>query len=126
VAKVRWHPHGANDSTLLVLTADGLLREYDVSEDAEEPTQVVDFCADGSKPPSFAKSGFGLSRSHNLQKSSSARSGLAGWSADDVDGTIATSFCLGQGKADWGPLTLYCLMRNGDIYAVCPYVPKNA
>jgi hypothetical protein len=23
--------------------------------------------------------------------------------------------CVGQGKADWGPLTLYALMRNGDV-----------
>lgn len=38
----------------------------------------------------------------------------------------ATSFSFGKGKADWGPLTIYVVMKSGDIYARCPYLPKNA
>ncbi|MBW0479075.1 hypothetical protein O181_018790 [Austropuccinia psidii MF-1] len=37
----------------------------------------------------------------------------------------AVSICLGTGSGDWGPLTLYCIMQNGDLYAICPYLPKN-
>lgn len=36
------------------------------------------------------------------------------------------SFSLGKGRADWGPLTLYALTKSGDIYALCPYLPRNA
>jgi nucleoporin NUP82 len=44
---------------------------------------------------------------------------------DDAERQVA-SFTLGKGKADWGPLSVYAVMRSGDIYAICPYMPKNA
>lgn len=44
---------------------------------------------------------------------------------DDTEREVA-SFTIGKGKADWGPLTIYTVMRSGDIYAICPYMPKNA
>lgn len=44
---------------------------------------------------------------------------------DDTERQVA-SFTLGKGKADWGPLTVYTVMKSGDIYAICPYMPKNA
>ena len=44
---------------------------------------------------------------------------------DDAERQVA-SFTLGRGKADWGPLSVYAVMRSGDIYAICPYMPKNA
>jgi nucleoporin NUP82 len=27
---------------------------------------------------------------------------------------------------DWKPLSLYTLCSNGDVYALCPFMPKNA
>lgn len=44
---------------------------------------------------------------------------------DDAERQVA-SFTLGKGNADWGPLSVYVVMRSGDIYAICPYMPKNA
>lgn len=46
--------------------------------------------------------------------------------AEDASEREIVSFALGKGRADWGPLTVYALMKSGDIYAVCPYLPKNA
>ncbi|KAJ2916526.1 hypothetical protein MD484_g3938, partial [Candolleomyces efflorescens] len=43
VAKIDWHPWGEAGSTLLVMTTDGKLREYDISVDIEEPQQVLSF-----------------------------------------------------------------------------------
>ncbi|WAQ81583.1 hypothetical protein PtA15_1A925 [Puccinia triticina] len=40
--------------------------------------------------------------------------------------STAVSICFGAGTGDWGPLTLYAIMLNGDMYAICPYLPKNA
>ncbi|TBU46590.1 hypothetical protein BD309DRAFT_1007925 [Dichomitus squalens] len=100
VAKIDWHPWGQGGSTLLVLTTDGKLREYDISEDADEPQQTLSFVPEKKRGSSF----------------------LAG----DGGEREAVSFALGKGRADWGPLTVYAVMRSGDIYAISPYLPKNA
>ncbi|KAJ2924970.1 hypothetical protein H1R20_g12145, partial [Candolleomyces eurysporus] len=98
-AKIDWHPWGEAGSTLLVMTTDGKLREYDISTDIEEPQQVLSFVPE-------------------------RKSGAFG--AEDESEREVTSFTLGKGRADWGPLTVYALMRSGDIYSICPYLPQNA
>ncbi|KIY49501.1 hypothetical protein FISHEDRAFT_65459 [Fistulina hepatica ATCC 64428] len=100
IAKVDWHPWGDGGSTLLVLTVDGIIREYDVSVDVEEPQQTLSFVPQDDHRASFH--------------------------ADDPADREATSFTLGKGEADWGPLTVYALTRSGDIYSICPYLPVNA
>ncbi|KAF8264938.1 hypothetical protein EI94DRAFT_1590773 [Lactarius quietus] len=100
IAKIQWHPWGESGSTLMVMTVDGKLREYDISVDAEEPLQLVSFVPDRKPNKSF--------------------------NAVDAAEREVASFTLGKGKADWGPLTIYAVMKSGDVYAVCPYMPKNA
>lgn len=46
--------------------------------------------------------------------------------ADDNSEREVTSFTLGKGRADWGPLALYAITKSGDIYSICPYLPQNA
>ncbi|CAL1701451.1 unnamed protein product [Somion occarium] len=99
IAKVEWHPWGEGGTTLLVMTTDGKLREYDISVDTEEPQQVLSFVPE-KRMNSFI--------------------------AEDASEREVASFTLGKGHADWGPLSVYALMRSGDIYAICPYMPKNA
>ncbi|KAG0148788.1 hypothetical protein CROQUDRAFT_654356 [Cronartium quercuum f. sp. fusiforme G11] len=48
------------------------------------------------------------------------------FSAEDVSASRAVTMCFGSGDGDWGPLTLYGLMENGDVYTICPYLPRNA
>jgi nucleoporin NUP82 len=74
-------------------------REYDISVDTEEPQQVLSFVPE-RKTKSFV--------------------------AEDASEREVASFSLGQGRADWGPLTVYAVMKSGDIYSICPYMPKNA
>ncbi|KAI6035259.1 hypothetical protein F5J12DRAFT_792150 [Pisolithus orientalis] len=88
IAKIEWHPWGEAGSTLMVMTVDGKLREYDISVDTEEPQQVLSFLPE-KKPKSFI--------------------------AEDPAEREIASFTLGRGKADWG-----------DVYGICPYMPKNA
>jgi nucleoporin NUP82 len=38
----------------------------------------------------------------------------------------AVSFTLGQGSSDWGSLTLFVLTANGEVYGLCPYIPRHA
>ena len=72
--------------------------EYDIAVDTEEPQHVISFAPD-RKNSSFV-------------------------AEDDAEHEVA-SFTLGKGNFDWGPLTMYALMRSGDIYAICPYMPVN-
>lgn len=74
-------------------------REYDIAVDTEEPQQVLAFVPE-KKTKSFV--------------------------AEDASEREVASFTLGKGHADWGPLSVYALMRSGDIYSICPYMPKNA
>ncbi|TFY82602.1 hypothetical protein EWM64_g1412 [Hericium alpestre] len=100
IARVEWHPWGDAGSTLVVVTMDGKLREYDISVDTEEPQQTVSFVPEEKKSKTF--------------------------NATDASEREVASFCFGKGKADWGPLTVYAAMKSGDVYAICPYMPRNA
>jgi len=74
-------------------------REYDISADTEEPQQVLSFVPE-PKSRSFK--------------------------AEDNSEREVASFSLGKGRADWGPLTVYAVTMSGDIYSICPYLPRNA
>ncbi|KAF8318139.1 hypothetical protein DL93DRAFT_2054844 [Clavulina sp. PMI_390] len=99
IAKIDWHPWGDGGSSLLVLTSDTVLREYDISRDTDEPQQTATFV-----PPK----------------------GKSQYTDEDPNAREAVSFCVGKGTVDWSPLTVYGLMRNGDVYGVCPFLPSSA
>ena len=80
--------------------ADYCVREYDVSVDPEEPLQVLTFVPEKKRRMSYL--------------------------AEDPAEREVASFTIGKGNADWGPLTIYALMKSGDVYAICPYMPQNA
>ncbi|GAA5826203.1 hypothetical protein JCM11251_007206 [Rhodosporidiobolus azoricus] len=104
VAQALWHPWGEHASSLLVLTADSTVREYNISEDVEEPAQTLYFS----------------------KRSNAGKGARGGFSAEDEDASRAVGLCMGEGQGDWGPLTLYALMRNGDVVSLCPFLPKKA
>ena len=79
---------------------DFCVREYDVSVDPEEPLQVLTFVPEKKRRMSYL--------------------------AEDPAEREVASFTIGKGNADWGPLTIYALMKSGDVYALCPYMPQNA
>lgn len=81
-------------------------------------------------------------------QASSSRFGLALENNEDQQ---AVSFCLGMNdrqtpslaaprndngeegpsststqEANWTPITVFGLMRNGDVWAICPFMPMNA
>lgn len=75
-------------------------REYDVAEDPEEPQQVLSFVPNKKAGKSYI--------------------------AEDPSEREVASFALGKGRGDWGPLTVFAVMKSGDIYSICPYLPQNA
>ncbi|SPO19996.1 uncharacterized protein UTRI_00387_B [Ustilago trichophora] len=164
VSKVDWHPWGESGTSLLVLTEDGLLREYDVAKDTEEPQQTASFLPlqtvaasqrsrSRSATPGFASSPVASRSSDNVGAFAVQASRGFGLSADDDDATTAVSFSLcvsdapfprstsfdqdvdqtwaaaasySRGPSDWSPLTIFGLMKNGDVWAICPFLPKSA
>ncbi|KAG6855012.1 hypothetical protein C0991_005941 [Blastosporella zonata] len=99
IAKIEWHPWGEAGSTLMVMTTDGKLREYDISVDTDEPQQILTFIPER--------------RANSIL-------------ATDTSEREVASFTLGKGRADWGPLTIYAVTKSGDVYSICPYMPQNA
>ena len=75
-------------------------REYDIAVDTQEPQQIISFA--------------------------SARKSDSSYVAEDPADHEVSSFTLGAGNSDWGPLTIYALMKSGDVYSICPYLPQNA
>ena len=103
IAQCIWHPLGANSASLLVLTTDAVVREYDVTHNVDEPQQTL-ACA----PPR-------------------ARARGGAFSADDDDSGVAVALAVGDcGTSDWLTLTLFVLMQNGDVWALCPFLPRHA
>lgn len=99
--KVDWHPFGLDGQTLLVLTVDGILREFNISMDTEEPQQTLNLLSD-----------------RNFSDSQVV--------GPDEDETLVVTFCFGSSrKGDWDFLTLYVLLQSGEILTVCPYLPRH-
>lgn len=114
IAKVLWHPWGQNGSSLLVLTDDGILREYDISADPSEPAQSLSVVNNSTQVG--ARIGGGTSRVGSIldRSASRARSVTPNTSAvfdrlgrlgldDDEEATTAVSFTLSPALAQAQP-----------------------
>ncbi|OZJ05957.1 hypothetical protein BZG36_01183 [Bifiguratus adelaidae] len=105
LAKVEWHPLSAKGCHLCVLTQDAIVRLYNVGQDINNPEQTFDFkYATGEKSRYLGGHSYGLSSECDQ----------------------AVSFCFGKGDDKWGEMALYCLMQNGDVYGVCPFIPDHS
>ncbi|KAJ2489516.1 hypothetical protein IWW37_003925 [Coemansia sp. RSA 2050] len=95
VADVAWHPLSTNSSHLLVLNANGTVKMFDVTEDVDFPEQTVSL--------------FGVSSTG------------AGYSMSQ-----AVSLCFGSPKSvSWSRVTVYVLANTGDLYGLCPMLPRQ-
>ncbi|RKP08508.1 hypothetical protein THASP1DRAFT_29684 [Thamnocephalis sphaerospora] len=109
VLKVEWHPLSDEGVHLAVLTEDGLLRLYDLGGNLAEPEQLIDL-----------RARLGLDR--RLQKSAATRSTFSA----ELDGADVATFAFGRSENGWSSLAAYVLMRNGDLYSVCPILPSRS
>ncbi|KAJ3016461.1 UNVERIFIED_CONTAM: hypothetical protein HDU68_012211 [Siphonaria sp. JEL0065] len=145
IVKVSWHPMSDGFVHLMVLTADGCLRMYDINTDADEPEQTAYFSDQSEFMSSKNRKQAILSNSIPVKSSSTPkRRGVFGI---DLDEREAVSFVVGAGGSSanrrsfdgsasegfnassdetfqgWSPCTVYGLMKSGDVFAVCPFVP---
>lgn len=101
IRQVSIHPNCSSDNSIVVLTADSYLRLYDFNLSFQEAESTVDLLS--------------------MQK----RKSLAGHYIGDTAETEASAFCFGSGGDGWTVFTTFVLMQNGDIYAICPFLPCN-
>lgn len=118
-----WHPLSASSSTedcFVTITADAAVRVWELDRNQrwtfDEPALAFDLrklidgtsCDDDFKPLGFNK--------------------RTGFSADFVDMEVASACFGGQGDEDedgWAAMTLWVVMRTGDVYALCPILPSK-
>lgn len=115
-----WHPLSASDNALITVTQDACVRMWELNSDNRatfsEPSLAVDLKKlnnAASSQADFSASKYGANR---------------GFSADDVQMEVAAACFGGQGKEEehgWSGMTLWVAMTEGDVYALCPFLPSK-
>ena len=115
-----WHPLSPSGETLVTVTHDACVRlwELDTQNRAsfDEPALAVDLkkLANATSTQSdFGASKYGTNR---------------GFSPDDVEMQVAAACFGGLGREDehgWASMTLWVAMTEGDVYALCPFLPSR-
>ncbi|KAJ3162165.1 hypothetical protein HDU88_007085 [Geranomyces variabilis] len=105
VVKVQWHPLSEKHVHLMVLSVDGTLGLHDVTAGQN----------------SLEKSYYFFGSSHGSAPTN--RSGMFGPDLDEED---FVSFCTARNDGKWGSMTVYGVTRSGDLYSLCPVVPKRS
>ena len=130
LASILWHPLGPRGHSLVTITEDAVLRLWDVNKDDRwsfaEPALALDLqkLATSSSvvaPVDVAPLPYGASKA---------------FSPDNVGIDVAAACFGGESKCSisaegeeyedpWAPMTLYIALSDGDIYALCPFLPAR-
>ncbi|CAG9940010.1 unnamed protein product [Clonostachys rosea f. rosea IK726] len=112
-----WHPLGVNGTCLVTVTADAIVRVWEIDAanrwSFDNPTTSVDLkkLADGT--------------SLDQDFSASVTATNKGFSPDSFDMEVAAASFATKGSGGWDPMTLWVAMREGDVYALCPLLPQK-
>lgn len=120
IASVLWHPLGCLGSCLVTVTADACVRLWELERNSrhsfDEPALAIDLkklANASSAGEDFRASVYGISK---------------GFSPDSVEMEVAAACFGGIGSSDehgWAPMTLWLAMTEGDVYALCPLLPRK-
>ncbi|TQS33339.1 hypothetical protein Golomagni_06321, partial [Golovinomyces magnicellulatus] len=117
IMSVLWHPLGVNGSCVVTVTADAIVRLWELSSQDrwsfDSPTTSVD----------LKKLADGQSLDQDFSASISATN--KGFSPDSFEMEVASASFAGKGNGGWNPMTLWVAMREGDLYALCPLLPQK-
>ncbi|KJZ77031.1 hypothetical protein HIM_03352 [Hirsutella minnesotensis 3608] len=112
-----WHPLGVNGSCIVTVTADAVVRLWELSPtdrwSYDSPTTSVD----------LKKLADGKTLDQDFTASNAATS--KGFSPDSFEMEIAAACFATRGSGGWNPMTLWVAMREGDVYALCPLLPQR-
>ncbi|KAL8815376.1 MAG: hypothetical protein Q9223_005484 [Gallowayella weberi] len=120
VVSILWHPCGVNGTCLVTVSAEAVVRLWELSRSNrwsfDKPTLAIDL-----RKLDSAKS----------QKDNVSPRGVnsgRGFSVDGVDMEIVSACFGGTGSPDesaWSGMTLWTVTAEGDVYALCPLLPSK-
>ncbi|OAA38583.1 WD40/YVTN repeat-like-containing domain protein [Metarhizium rileyi] len=112
-----WHPLGVNGSCVVTVTADAIIRVWELSPQDrwsfDSPTTSVD----------LKKLADGTTLDQDFSASMSATN--KAFSPDSFEMDVAAASFATKGSGGWNPMTLWVAMREGDVYALCPLLPQK-
>ncbi|KAK5707627.1 hypothetical protein LTR97_000165 [Elasticomyces elasticus] len=120
LASTLWHPLSPTGNCLVTVTRDACVRLWELETNNRstfsEPSLAIDLkklANASSSQADFSASKYGVS---------------TGFSPDEVEMLVASSCFGGSGHSNengWSSMTLWIVMSEGDIYALCPLLPKR-
>ncbi|KAM3502392.1 hypothetical protein MY11210_009087 [Beauveria gryllotalpidicola] len=112
-----WHPLGVNGFCIVTVTADAIVRVWELSTgdrwSFDTPTTSID----------LKKLADGTTLDQDFSASTSATN--KGFSPDSFEMEVAAATFASKGTGGWNPMTLWVAMREGDVYALCPLLPQR-
>lgn len=120
VVSALWHPLGHLGACLVTITKDACVRLWELNRESrhsfDEPAIALDLkklANATSSDQDFKASKYGTSK---------------GFSPDSVEMEVAAA-CFGgaasQEEYGWSSMTLWLVMDEGDVYALCPLLPSK-
>ncbi|KPM36259.1 Nucleoporin NUP82 [Neonectria ditissima] len=117
IVSAMWHPLGVNGSCIVTVTADAIVRVWELSStdrwSFDSPTTSVD----------LKKLVDGTTLEQDFSASASATN--KSFSPDSFEMEVAAAGFSTKGAGGWNPMTLWVAMREGDVYALCPLLPQK-
>ncbi len=115
-----WHPFGVSGNCLVTVTAEAVVRVWELNRDNrwsfDSPALAID----------LKKLAAGISDEDDFTPQRSGRN--RGFSTDSV-GMEVVSACFGgtglSSESAWSGMTLWISMQDGDVYALCPLLPEK-
>ncbi|RMJ06843.1 hypothetical protein CDV36_013565 [Fusarium kuroshium] len=117
IVSALWHPLGVSGSCIVTVTADAIVRVWELSTSDrwsfDSPTTSID----------LKKLVDGTTLDQDFSASTSATN--KAFSPDSFDMEVAAASFSNKGAGGWNPMTLWVAMREGDVYALCPLLPQR-
>ncbi|KAL8939509.1 MAG: hypothetical protein Q9216_003315 [Gyalolechia sp. 2 TL-2023] len=120
MASILWHPCGVNGSCLVTVTAEAVVRIWELNKMSRgsfnNPTLAID----------MRKLESATSQEDNIAPRSMG--GNRGFSANMIDLEIASACFGGTGsphESPWSAMTLWAATTEGDVYTLCPLLPSR-
>ncbi|KAK4982579.1 hypothetical protein LTR50_007678 [Elasticomyces elasticus] len=123
IVSALWHPLSPPGiSCLVTVTKDATIRLWELNpanrQSFSEPALAID----------LQKLANATSYSSEEDVSASRYGDKKGFSPDDVDMEVAAACFAGQGaegENGWASMTVWFAMTQGDVYALCPFLPSR-
>jgi hypothetical protein len=122
IKKVVWHPLSQNDSHIMILASDNIIRMYNIDESIEYPEQSFNLLKRNFIFKPYKKyiptNRFAIESSEDEDEFDSEH--ISSFSNDEKE---IASFSLGQSRQDWSVVSLYYILSTGEFYCLCPVLP---